>query len=177
MDLLGEQANQTTQSHLEDRYEGGRDARGQYHGFGTYRFGAGRWFGDKYEGDWNRGTKHGRARYSYANGDYFQGSFVNNNKEGPFIFQFANGDLIAVPTCNSDHVPGDVHVIFADGIAVSVPWKISGVTTQQDARLTRSEALRRRHDLRKFDPHSDRKTQYTLPIFECSVFHVSMDIC
>merc|ERR1712168_1529592 len=49
--------------------------------------------GDRYEGDWQRGLRHGRGVYtSKATGAAYDGEYVNDKKEGQGKYSWANGD-------------------------------------------------------------------------------------
>ena len=50
-------------------YDGERNAAGQRHGRGVYRYAD----GDVYEGDYKDNKKHGRGVFRYTSGDVYEG--------------------------------------------------------------------------------------------------------
>ena len=55
--------------------------------------GKGSWFrdGDKYEGDWKKGLKHGQGIFIWANGNKYEGDWRFNHFEGTGTFTHSNG--------------------------------------------------------------------------------------
>ena len=53
-------------------YEGERNAMGQQHGQGTYRYTA----GDVYTGGWKEGRRDGYGTYQFASSDVYEGEWV-----------------------------------------------------------------------------------------------------
>jgi hypothetical protein len=41
--------------------------------------------GDRYEGAWQQGQRHGKGVYEYSNGDVYDGNWVADKKEGPGV--------------------------------------------------------------------------------------------
>lgn len=66
-------------SELDKAFVGPRNASGQRHGRGTYRF-PNRFY--VYEGDFVHGEAHGRGRLSMADGGYYEGDFANDEMTG-----------------------------------------------------------------------------------------------
>ena len=66
-------------SELDKAFSGPRNASGQRHGRGTYRF-PNRFY--MYEGDFVHGEAHGRGRLSMADGGYYEGDFANDEMTG-----------------------------------------------------------------------------------------------
>ena len=66
-------------SELDKAFSGPRNASGQRHGRGTYRF-PNRFY--VYEGDFVHGEAHGRGRLSMADGGYYEGDFANDEMTG-----------------------------------------------------------------------------------------------
>ncbi|MEN2499463.1 MAG: hypothetical protein MHMPM18_003674 [Marteilia pararefringens] len=50
--------------------------------------------GDIYEGEWQKGVRHGSGQLSIANGDTFRGKFADNKKNGRGEFIFKNDGMI-----------------------------------------------------------------------------------
>jgi hypothetical protein len=48
--------------------------------------------GDRYEGAWHQGQRHGKGVYEYSNGDVYDGSWINDKKEGTGVLEMATGD-------------------------------------------------------------------------------------
>ena len=48
--------------------------------------------GDKYEGLFKDGMKHGRGLYTYKNGRSYRGDYVNDKFEGYGTYTFAKGN-------------------------------------------------------------------------------------
>jgi len=38
--------------------------------------------GDKYDGEWEKGKKHGTGTYTYSDEDYYEGEWVNDAAHG-----------------------------------------------------------------------------------------------
>ena len=55
--------------------------------------GKGKWFrdGNKYDGEWKNGLKHGKGIYNWANGDQYEGDWRYNHFEGIGTFIWSNG--------------------------------------------------------------------------------------
>ena len=68
-------------------YEGEKNAAGQYHGRGVYRFAR----GDVYEGEYQDDKKHGRGVYRFASGAVYEGEWKDDKKHGRGTFRFADG--------------------------------------------------------------------------------------
>lgn len=47
--------------------------------------------GDKYEGDWKDGQKHGQGVYTWKNGDRYEGGWKNGKAHGKGVFTRADG--------------------------------------------------------------------------------------
>ena len=48
----------------------------------TYTFGKGKWEGDKYEGEWKKGEKHGQATYTTSSGRKYIGEWKDGLSHG-----------------------------------------------------------------------------------------------
>jgi hypothetical protein len=48
--------------------------------------------GDRYEGAWHQGQRHGKGVYEYSNGDIYDGNWINDKKEGAGVLEMATGD-------------------------------------------------------------------------------------
>ena len=66
-------------SELDKAFSGPRNASGQRHGRGTYRF-PNQFY--RYEGDFVHGEAHGRGRLSMADGGYYEGDFERDEITG-----------------------------------------------------------------------------------------------
>jgi len=74
---------------LRQIYEGQFVAK-KAHGKGTMRWNQ----GDKYEGDWKEGLRHGKGEYwSKANGFKYVGDYENDKKHGRGKYTYPNGDI------------------------------------------------------------------------------------
>ncbi|VDL59150.1 unnamed protein product [Hymenolepis diminuta] len=92
-------------------YEGGRNERGERHGYGkailpnhdTYegnyengqRNGEGLYIfinGARYFGEYLDNRKHGKGAFYYPDGSYYQGDWVENKRNGYGIYRYINGD-------------------------------------------------------------------------------------
>ena len=78
-----------TQTVLEYDYDGGKDQRGQPHGFGICR----KKDGLVYQGNWEHGQPHGQGTQWAGGGGGYQGSFANANKEGEGVEWYASGNV------------------------------------------------------------------------------------
>jgi len=47
--------------------------------------------GDKYEGEWKDGQKHGQGTYTWSNGNKYVGEFKDGKKHGQGTFTWSNG--------------------------------------------------------------------------------------
>jgi hypothetical protein len=56
--------------------------------FGTYTFAN----GNKYEGEYEDGKRHGQGTFIFADGEMYLGEFKNGNYHGKSIYTFANGN-------------------------------------------------------------------------------------
>lgn len=65
----------------------GQFLEGKYNGAGIFTS----LRGDRYEGDWEQGEKHGNGRYVYPDGSSYSGSFEANKKHGFGIFTWEDG--------------------------------------------------------------------------------------
>ena len=70
-----------------EKYEGNWQAD-TAHGKGTLTYAG----GDKYVGEWAEGKKHGVGELHYVNGDVFQGEWRNDFACGHGVLAYANGD-------------------------------------------------------------------------------------
>ena len=70
-----------------EAYDGERNAAGQMHGRGVYRFAN----GDVYEGDFKDDNMHGRGVYRCADGNVYEGDFKDDNRHGRGVHRYANG--------------------------------------------------------------------------------------
>ena len=71
---------------IEERYNGIlKDFK--YHKTGSWIS-----FGNKYNGEWKNGLKHGKGKYHWANGDQYEGDWRYDNFEGVGIFISSNGN-------------------------------------------------------------------------------------
>jgi hypothetical protein len=50
----------------------------QYSGFGIYVFGKPNRRGDQYQGEWQKGLRHGKGVYFYSSGEIYDGSYLND---------------------------------------------------------------------------------------------------
>ncbi len=48
--------------------------------------------GDRYEGDFIDGKKHGRGIYTFPNGNRFEGDYLDDKRHGQGIMTYANKD-------------------------------------------------------------------------------------
>jgi hypothetical protein len=48
--------------------------------------------GDRYEGEWKNGERHGKGTMDYADGNKYTGTWVNGEKLGQGVFIWDNGD-------------------------------------------------------------------------------------
>jgi hypothetical protein len=67
-----------------DKYEG-EWKEGKKHGKGTYSFAS----GSKYEGEWEEDKKHGKGTYSYASRDKYEGEWKEGKKHGKGTYIYA----------------------------------------------------------------------------------------
>ena len=51
--------------------------------------------GDKSEGEWKNGERHGKGTQTYSNGDIYEGNWLNNMKHGFGILTKADGTVQA----------------------------------------------------------------------------------
>ena len=49
---------------------------------GTFTYGKGEWEGDKYEGKWKNGKRHGHGTYTWSNGVKFVGEWKDGKRHG-----------------------------------------------------------------------------------------------
>ena len=82
-----------------DRYEGGF-VNGKRHGKGVYTFAN----GSRYEGDYRNGYRHGKGVYTFANGARYEGDYVDNKRHGKGVHTFADGARY-----EGDWVKGEMH--------------------------------------------------------------------
>ena len=68
-------------------YIGERNAAGQMHGRGVYRYAD----GTVYEGDFKDGKKHGRGVYRFANGSVYEGDWKDGKEHGQGVCRYADG--------------------------------------------------------------------------------------
>ncbi len=63
--------------------------------------------GDRYEGEWKNGKKHGKGTMDYANGNKYTGIWVNDNRAGQGVFTWTNGNRYEMRcsqiTCHRDY--------------------------------------------------------------------------
>jgi hypothetical protein len=79
---------------LGDVYEGGFD-NNRFHGLGEITFKSGKHSGDKYQGCFYEGQKHGQGIYTYAVGDVFEGNWKNGVWNGAGKYTSITGAISA----------------------------------------------------------------------------------
>lgn len=47
--------------------------------------------GEKYDGEWVRGLKHGKGKFVFSYGDYYEGEFDKGLKSGHGVIYFKSG--------------------------------------------------------------------------------------
>ena len=68
------------------------------HGFGTYTWPNGKnldyiravYIGDRYDGEWNCGLKHGKGADFFVNGDKYVGDYINGKPCGEGTYNWKN---------------------------------------------------------------------------------------
>ena len=98
-------------SELDKAFSGPRNASGQRHGRGTYRF-PNQFY--RYEGDFVHGEAHGRGRLSMADGGYYEGDFANDEITGSGERLWSDGrKYVGAFDMGEMHGPGTL--TFPDG--------------------------------------------------------------
>lgn len=75
---------------LRDGYEGERNADGDFHGFGSYKYIE---TGNYYSGDWENHKKSGQGKMKYGNGDAYEGEWQNDLRHGKGTLVYNDGDM------------------------------------------------------------------------------------
>ena len=71
-----------------DRYEG-EYHDGKRHGKGVFYYADN---GEVYDGEWKNNLLHGFGTYKYSNGDTYEGEWLDDLKHGQGKYSFSNGD-------------------------------------------------------------------------------------
>jgi hypothetical protein len=90
-------------------YEGERNAKGEWEGFGKYCFTD----GSIYEGEWRANQQHGHGTFLYASGNRYVGQWRAGKKDGKGTFGFADG-RVEVGTYMADNDVGEGAMWSAD---------------------------------------------------------------
>mmetsp|Transcript_24712 Transcript_24712/g.46053 ORF Transcript_24712/g.46053 Transcript_24712/m.46053 type:complete len:492 (-) Transcript_24712:352-1827(-) len=116
-------------------YEGKKNALGQLHGKGSFRFSSGNKYdgsyknnkrdgygkfvfanGNLYNGEWKEDRRHGQGTYSFVSGELYVGQWEMNKKHGHGRFEYASGNVYEGMYKN-DKKHGQGKLTFADGKA------------------------------------------------------------
>ena len=73
----------------EEKYEGEYNEEGKRHGKGKYTYAN----GNVYEGDFQDGKRHGKGKFTYASGSVYEGDWKDDNFHGKGKYTFANGNV------------------------------------------------------------------------------------
>ncbi|MFY0616765.1 MORN repeat-containing protein [Shimia sp.] len=92
--------------------------------------------GDRYEGQFRAGLRHGRGVYRFADGAIYEGAFVENTRHGTGTLKFANGDVFTGDFKENERT-GDGTYSFASGSRYSGgflngKWHGQGVMQHSD---------------------------------------------
>jgi len=109
--------NQGKEENLAARYEGNWN-RGEKHGEGTYFFPD----GSRYEGKWKNGKQHGQGTYFFPNGDKYEGKWEDGQKHGQGIYYFSAGDSF-VGQWKDGNPHGKGMYTYPDGEKFYGKWK------------------------------------------------------
>ncbi len=71
----------------EKKYEGGRNVKGEPHGFGKMVYPN----GDIYEGQWINNLRNGTGSYKWPNGGIYEGDWKDGKKDGIGVFKYPDG--------------------------------------------------------------------------------------
>jgi hypothetical protein len=94
----------------------------EFHGFGTYTFGKGKWEGDQYVGEFKNGARDGQGTYIYANGNKYTGELKNGRRDGLGAFTWADGDKY-IGEYKNDRRDGEGTYTYSDGTSDRGIWK------------------------------------------------------
>ena len=75
-----------------------------------------------YEGDWNRGKKHGQGTYYFSGGDKYVGEWKDGKKHGQGAYFFSEGDRFE-GNWEYDEVHGKGTYVYPGGERFSGEWK------------------------------------------------------
>ena len=121
-----------------DRYEGEFE-KGKRHGVGTMYYVS----GERYEGEWHENRQHGRGIYHYKNGDRFDGYFNKGVIHGFGTMYYANGDAY-LGTWENGHRTGTGSYTWDSGNNYSGEWvdgRREGVSWQQPSPCARKSKI------------------------------------
>ena len=99
-------------------YDGERNAAGQMHGRGVFRYAS----GDVYEGDYKDNNRHGRGVCRYANGDVYEGDYKDDKRHGRGVYRSADG-AVYEGDWKDNKMHGRGVYRFADGVVYEGDYK------------------------------------------------------
>ena len=100
----------------------GTTKNGKPDGFGIYKWNdGGPNDGDRYEGLYKNGVKHGQGRYFWSNGNAFEGEYMNGVRNGMGIMYTDDGDWYEGLWKNDK--PDEKGVLVLNKVKIKVEWK------------------------------------------------------